>query len=302
MAIGSDIAIGRQCRLNWNSKTLCFARAVPGSTREIVTNSDNAICGDIDHNINRSQKGRQMIKWSLFFDITWPIIQEVFPLLGLDSTGSTGPWELGATDDLSYFPVQLDMPGAVHSIANAFVTGWSIRGSKGSRPVQMQVDISGETEESGSFSEDKVDFGAEYAFTHASLTLGNESDSDEARDFDRFMIRVDNRPVIEHNNSITVTDALIGDRQSMLATSVPYVSANSDTYFDYRDDNDGKNSVLVLNNGDKTLTFTMPAGLPIAKPASILSKMDQVRTPITMLLHRDVSGSTRVAPLEITAS
>lgn len=300
--IGSTIAVGRQARLNINGKTLCFARAVPRSTREIVTNQDNTMCADIDTDINRAQKGRIIVGWSLYFDITWPIVEVVFPLLGVTG-GASGPWTLGATDSLATFPIDIDLVGAVHDINNAICAGWSIQGTKGGRPIQMRLDIIGETEDelSGSFAESKVAFGAEFAFTHSSLTLENDSSTDRARAFDRFMLEVKNNPVIEFNNSVTLTDALIGNREARFATSVPYVPAEKDLYFDHRDADDGRKSVLVLDNASKVLTFTMPAGMSVAKPASADGKNRQLRTPVTFLLFRDDDGS-RVPPLTITPS
>jgi len=298
--IGTTIAVGRQARLNINEKTLCFARAVPKSTREIVTNQDNTMCGDIDTDINRAQKGRTIVGWSLFFDLTWPIAEVVFPLLGVTG-GASGPWTLEAADVLVPFPIDIDLVGEVHDIDNAVCAGWAIRGTKGSRPIQMQLDIIGETEEalSGSFAEDKVAFGAEFAFTHSSMTIEDDAASLEERAFDRFILAVDNNLISEFNNSITLTDVLIGNRVVRFATSIPYVPEENDLYFDHRDANDGREVVFTLNNGSKILTFNLPACMAITKPASALGKNEQLRTPVTMLGFRDNDGS-RVPPLTIT--
>jgi len=300
MAVGTNIAVGRQARLNINAKTLCFAQAVPKSTREIVTNQDNVMCGDIDTDINRAQKGRIIVAWSLSFDITWPIAEVVFPLLGLTG-GASGPWTLGATDALSTFPVDIDLVGEVHDINNAFVSGWTIRGTKGSKPIQMQMDIIGETESalSGSFAEDKVAFGAEFAFTHSTMKVEDDATNNRTRSFDRFVLAVNNNVVSEFNNSITLTDAVIGGRSVQFATSIPYVPAEDDLYFDHRDASDGRQVEVVLDNGVRKLTFLLPACMAVTKPASALGKSQQIRTPVTMLAFRDDDGS-RVPPLTIT--
>ena len=301
MAISTNIAVGRQARLNINGKTLCFAGAVPISTREIVTNQDNVMCGDIDIDINRAQKGRTIVGWSLTFDITWPIAEVVFPLLGVTTEDAT-TWSLGATDSLSLFPVDIDLVGEVHDINNAFVTSWSMRGTKGARPIQMQMDIMGETESalSGSFAEDKIAFGAEFAFTHSSMTIEDDASSNLTRQFDRFVMSVNNNVVSEFNNSITLTDALIGGRTVHFATSIPYVSDHDDLYFDHRDANDGRRVEVVLNNGSRTLTFLMPSCMAVTKPPSALGRSQQIRTPVTMLAFRDNEGS-RIPPLTITS-
>lgn len=298
MAIGTNIAVGRQARLNINSKTLCFAKAVPKSTREIVTNQDNVMCGDVDININRAQKGRTIVGWELTFDLTWPIAEVVFPLLGVSGSG---PWTLGATDTLPSFPVDIDLVGKIHDITDAVVSGWSIRGTKGSRPIQMQLDIIGVSEAAGTFAEDKVNFGAEFAFTHSSMKIEDDAAANLARQFDRFVLAVNNNVVSEFNNSITLTDAVIGGRTVQFATSVPYVTAHDDLYFHHRDANDGLAAEIELDNGTKKLTFAMPSCMAVTKPGSALGRSQQIRTPVTMLAFRDDDGD-RVPPLTITAA
>ena len=304
ITLGSQIAAAYKARLNINDKTLCFASATPLSTREIVTNSDQNICGDIDPSISRAQKGRKIIGWRFALDLTWPIAEVVFPLLGNTDAAGPGPWTLGATDDVVSFPIEIDFDSIVHSIPEAFTSSYAFRGSKGSKPIQMTWDVIGDDEVSGSFTADKVDFGAEFAFTHGTLTMENDAGTvaHVARPFDRFLLQVNNNLIIEHNNSITITDVQIGNREAVFATSVPYVAAHDELYLHYRDDSGGKGSVLVLNNGEKILTFTMPAGLAVAKPGSLTGKADQIRTPVTMLLHRDDNTGTRVPGLTIAAS
>lgn len=299
--IGSTIAVGRQARISINGSKFCFASAEPRSTREIVTNADASLCGDIDTNIKRTTPGRQIVGWNVTIDVTWPIVEKVFPLLG-NTGGATGPWSLGATDNLTQFPVKLDLVGEVHSMTNCFCSSWELRGQKGSRPVQMSFEFFGETETAGSFTGTEVAFGAEYAFTQSSMTIEDDADNNQARAFDRFILAVKNNPVIEYNNSITMTDALIGNREAMFATSVPYVAANKDLYMDHRDSTDGRAVVFTLDNGEKELEFNMPACQPVTKPASAISKLEQIRTPVTMMLMRDDDSGTRVSPLTITAS
>jgi len=303
--LNSTITVGHQARANINAKTICIHSAIPRSTREIVSNIDNVICGDIDHPINRSQKGRQIVSWELNFSLTWPVVQVVFPLLG--NNGGAGPWTLGKADVPVAFPCDLDLgPTAIHNLANCIVDKWSISGSKGGRPIMMKMVIIGETELGGAFAEDKVTIASEYAFHHGSLTLEDDSigppGADRTRSYDRFMLSVDNKLVVEYNNSVTYTDAAIGGRQSIFATSVPYVTAEDDLYIYYRDYDDGLNASFVLTNSDKILTFAMPQCMSIPRPASILGKAQQIRTPVTMMMHRGDNVGTRIDPLTITAS
>ncbi len=300
--LGSTVTAGRKARLNIGGKTLCFAKATPMSTREIVSNADKNMCADIDPSIKRAQKGRQIVGWKLQLDLTWPIMEVVLPLLGVTDLGSN-VYEMGATDEVVSFAMQLDMGGTLHDIDDCVSGKYALRGSKGGAPISLEWDVVGSEEDKGStFTVDKVAFGDEFVFSRTLYTLENDAQADELRTADRFMIQVDNKLIVEHNNSEFITDATIGDRQGVFATSLPTNAANDDLYFSYRDDDDGKNSTVTLVNDLKTCLFEMPAGLAVAKPGSMTGKGDQIRTPVTMLLHRDDNAGTRIAPLKITVT
>lgn len=297
-APGTTIAVGRKAKVSVGGEKICVARATPKSTREIVSNTDNVICGDLDPPIWRAQKGRQIVAWSLAIDITWPIMSRLFPLFGL--TDTSGVFTAGATDEVTEFPLQLDLVGDVHNIPGAFTSRWAIRGSKGSKPVQLTWDIVGIAENTGSYGGTTIETGKEFAFTHSSITMEDDGTVDRNREFDRFVIQIDNGLVVEHANNTEITDVTIGDRKIIMATSVPYVPAEKDLYFSYRDDEDGRNSVIVLDNDEKVITFGMPKGLSIPKSAAIGGKAEQLRTPVTMMLFRDIDTGVRIPPITIT--
>ena len=273
--------------------------ATPKSTREIVSNTENVICGDLDNPVWRAQKGRQIVGWNLKLDPTYPILNHILPLMGITDLGAD-TFELGATDEVVNFRVNLDFGDYVHDIADAYTSRYAFRGSKGSRPISMEWDLIGSQEISGSFTGTPLPAGSPFAFTHTSYDLANANNESTTRATDRFLIQVNNNLVVEHNNSILITDATIGHRESIFATSVPTNSDNEDLYFDYRDDEDGKNCVVIWDNGEKTVRFDMPKGIAVAKPPSIEGSADIIRTPVTMLLHRGLDGENRVAPLKIT--
>ena len=301
---GSTLNLGRRVQLNINDKTLCFARAIPRSTREIVTNED-IICGDIDADIADSQKGRHIVGWSIFIDVTWPILDLILPLLGVTDL-TLDVCELGAVDVPEIFSMQLNMIDGdtiVHDIPECYTAQWALRGSKGSRPVQLQWDIVGSQEDHLQvFTEDPVDHGKMYAFTHSSITLADDLSADVERGTDRFLLQVNNDLVVEHNNSIYITDATIGNREVVLATAALVNADNVDLYFTYRDDETGKKSVLVLDNDVKVLTLLLPTCIAVARPPSISGKKDILRYPMTLMARKSMSGSTRIAPLTITAT
>lgn len=295
-----DITIGRQARLMIGTDTYCFARVANQTTREIVENPDT-ICGDIDHPVHRTQKGRKIIRASLFIDPTPAILAELVEWLGVtDNTG--GIYTLGAADALTEKNVKVDFGGSQHDWSNCVVLLWAFRGSKGGRPVQMQIDIEGEDEtEAGSpFADNPLAIEDMFVFTDISTRqVDNAAGTLTTRPIDRFMIQVDNRVVSEHNSSVTRTGAKIGDRQGIFATSVPYIAAQDDLYWNLRDASDVE-AKLKLTNADGAIEFFMPHCTPITKGPDVIGKADQIRTPVTLKMNRGDNAGTRVPPLTIT--
>ena len=296
-----DITVGRQARLKIGSDTYCFARVDNQTTREIVKNPD-VICGDIDFPVNRMQKGRKIVRASLFIDPTPAIHEALMSWMGVtDLTG--GVYALGAADVLTEKDVDVDFGATTHLWSSSVVLGYAWRGSKGGRPVQWQIDIEGadETEPGSAFVDAPLAINWGYAFTDiATRQLDNASGVLTARPIDRFLIQVDNRVVSEHNSSITRTGAKIGDRQAIIATSVPYITAHKDLYWTYRDSNGSVEAKIKLTNSDGSIEFFAPHTVPITKGPDVISKRDQIRTPVTLDLCRGDNAGTRVSPLTIT--
>lgn len=296
------ITVGRMARLKIGSNTHCFARIQNQTTREIVKNPDT-ICGDIDFPVNRVRKGRKIVRASLFIDFTPAQLTPLLPWLGVtDNTG--GVYTLGATDALTENTVMVDFGGAVHSWSSCVVLGWAFRGSKGGRPCQVQINIEGanETDPGGSpFADAPLDIEKIFAFTDiATRQLDDASGTLTSRPIDRFLIQVDNAVVSEWNSSITRTGAVIGPRQAIIATSVPYTSTHKDLYWTYRDSEGAVEAKIKLTNADGSIEFFAPAAVPITKGPDVISKADQIRTPVTLDLCRTDSTGTRVPPMTIT--
>lgn len=295
------ITIGREARMMLGSDTYCFGRFANQTTRELVKNPDT-ICGDIDHPVNRVQKGRKIVRGSIFLDPTPVVLESLVPWLGLtDETG--GVYSLGATDALVEKNCKFDLKGSQFDWSNCVVLGWALRGSKGGRPVQMQIDIEGEdeTEAVSAFSDNPLAINKLFAFTDISTRqLDNASGVLTSRPIDRFLVQVDNRVVSEWNSSVTRTGAKIGDRQSVFATSVPFTSTHDDLYWTYRDSSGSIEAKLKLTNSDGAIELFMPHCVPITKGPDVIGKADQVRTPVTLDMCRGDNAGTRVSPMTIT--
>lgn len=295
------ITVGREARMMLGSDTYCFGKFQNDTTREIVEDPD-VICGDIDAPINRTRKGRKIVRGIIELDPTYAQLVALLPWLGItDETG--GVYSLGATDALVEKNCKFDLGGAQHDWSNCIVLGYAFRGSKGGRPISMQINIEGEdeTEAGSAFSNNPLAINKVFSFTDiATRQLDNAAGSLTSRPIDRFLIQVDNRVVSEWNSSITRTGAKIGDRQAVFATSVPYTTTHKDLYWTYRDSEGAVEAKVKLTNANGNIEFFMPQTVPITKGPSVLGKFDQIRTPVTLAMRRGDNTGTRVSPMTMT--
>lgn len=299
------ITVGRQVRVKIGSNTVCIARWQPKVTRELVKNADGSICGDLWHPINRMRKGRKLIAGAMFFDITGAVVTHLLQYLGMTSVGG-GVYNLGASGNLVEFEMNVDMGAAVHRFTNCVCVGWALRGSKGGRPLQLQMNIVAEDEVDpggSAFADAPLTIEDIFAFTDITVSdFDNGSGTDVALSMDRFLLQVDYGVVVEHNSSITRTGAKAGLGTAILATSTPYISTRKSIYWSYRDSEGPINATVTMANADTTLQFVAPAGTPITELPPVMGKADQIRTPVTLDLCRDDNAGTRVAPLTLTVS
>lgn len=298
-----NITVGREARLMIGTDTYCFARFQNNTTREIVKNPDT-ICGDIDMPQFRVRKGRKMIKGTLYIDITPAQHVALLPWLGLTSLGG-GVYAMGMADVLLEKDVKIDMAGAQHNWSNCVVHSYAWRGSKGGRPVQIQIDIEAEDEveaAGGALTPNPLTINKVYSFTDvATRQVDDAGGALTARPIDRFLVQVDNKVVSEWNSSVTRTGAKIGDRQGVFVVSVPYTTTHKDLYWIPRDSEGPMEAKLKLTNTDGSIEFYMPGCVPIPKGPDVLGKPDQVRVPVTFEMGRYVNV-TRISPMTITLS
>jgi len=280
-------------------KIICCDKIIPRHTVELVRNSEGAMCGDPDLPNWRTQKGRQFLRGSLIFYITGSVIDFLMPILGLReiTTGVTATYELGINDVLVEWDMDIDLAGSVHQLTSCVCEKWAIRGSKGSKPIEMQIDYIAETESEGVFAGAVLDFEDVFAYTDLSTFTHNSVSRTSA---DRFLLQVDNKPIIEYGASTTMTDAHLGPRECVIATSTPYSSTHDDLYWTAKTDETGLNTVIVLSSADRVYTFTAAKAIGIPALGPVTSRADQIRTPVTLLAHRiDTGPGTRVSPLTL---
>lgn len=305
LTVGTGISVGWEARVSIDDGVtngiVCVDKILPRHTRELVRNSEGAICGDPDLPNWRTQKGRHLIRGTLLLSPTGAVFDHLVPLLGWNELSSLASYELGLNDTLATWDMKLDFEGSVHLLTDCICERWAIRGSKGSAPIQMQIDYIAETETEGSWgSPTALDIEDIYAYTDlTTFTI----DGTSRLSADRFLIQVDNKPVIEYGASTTMTDAHIGPRECVIATSTPYIAAHDDMYWTVRDDETGMATVITLTSADRILTFTAAKAIGIPQLGPVLSRADQIRTPVTLLAHRSDTGpGTRVSPLTLAIS
>jgi hypothetical protein len=280
-------------------KIICVDKVLPQHTRELVRNSEGAICGDPDLPNWRTQKGRKFIRGSILMSITGEAFDYLAPLLCWTDAAAAHPdesFELGLLDTLPAWDMDIDFAGSVHQLSNCVCEKWAIRGSKGSMPVQLQIDYIAEDETEGAFAGTTQAITDIFAYTD--LTTFNYN-SVSRLSADRFLIQVDNKPVIEYGSSLTMTDAHLGPRECVIATSTPYTSTQDDMYWTNRDDETGKLTTIVLASAQRTYTFTAATAIGIPQVGAINSRADQIRTPVTLIAHRSDNAGTRVSPLTL---
>lgn len=301
--VGTGISIGHEARVAIDDGTnefLCFARLVPNHTVEVVRNAMGAICGDPDPPIHRTQKGRQLLQGKLIIEPTGSQFDKILPLLGWTLTaGANDVYTQENDDTLTLFNMQFDLVGSIHTLTDCVFDKWAIRASKGSMPMTLELDYIASSEAEGA-SITATDLDVEDIYSYTDMTTFS-IDAVSRLSADRILIQVNNNVITEWGASKTATDFHLGPRETVIATSLPYTSTQDDAYWTLKDDENGKATLIDFVSDERTLAFSAPVGVGVGRAPNVLSKADQIRTPVTLLAHRSVSGS-RVPPLTLTVS
>lgn len=274
------ISVPINARMMINSKKFCFAKFLDQSSYERIQNPD-AICGNRDPLLNRTAVGRRKIQFTTFHDITYPILVELLPLAGM--TESTGTYTANQT--VSTIPIIIDKVGSVHEYTNCRMTRMIIRGQVGTMPVSAECTWIAEDELEDAATT-WVDGTVDNLFGFPGTTYEIAT---VAYGIDRFAFVIDNKLVQSWNSSYTVTDVGAGPRQTLLATSIPYTTANHAVFWDARDSAAGVQQELVLTNGTDTMTINFPKAILNPESPSIEGALEEIRLPMTWEAHRQTS-------------
>lgn len=274
------ISVPINARMMINSKKFCFAKFLDQSSFERIQNPD-AICGNRDPLLNRTAVGRRKIQFTTFHDITYPILVELLPLAGM--TESTGTYTANQT--VGTIPIIIDKVGAVHEYTNCRMSRMIIRGQVGTMPVSAECTWIAEDELEDAVTS-WVDGTVDNLFGFPGTTYEVAT---VAYGIDRFAFVIDNKLVQSWNSSYTVTDVGPGPRQTLLATSIPYTTANKDVYWDHRDSAAGVQQELILTNGTDTMTINFPKAILNPESPSIEGALEEIRLPMTWEAHRQTS-------------
>lgn len=265
-------------RMMVNGKKFCFAKFLNQSSVERVQNPD-ANCGNRDPLLNRTATGRRKFMFTTYHDITYPILVELLPLAGLTNVTGTYTADQAA---LTAITIDVDAVGAIHSFTGCVVNRFILRGQTGTLPVSLEIQWLAVDETEGSPS--WVDGTVDNIFPFAGATYGiNSTDVD----FDRFAFVIDNKLIPSWNANTTMTDVGNGPRQTLLATSIPYIAGTKDFYWDWRDSTvSGNDHALVLTNGTDTVTINLPNAVLVPEGPSIEGSLEEIRLPMTWEAHR----------------
>lgn len=211
-------------RLSVNGTRLCFVRIKDMTKHSLVDGAVESICGSLYLNKDRVDLGIVMPKLQILMQPSPEEWEVLLPWMGF--VGSGGTYTLD--DDITNMPhpLILDRVGSIDDLGNAYVDKWIMRGSKGTHPVSLELQVACDAAPdigNGVFSASLPSpMTAPYAFHRGALTLESS-----AREFDSFMVVGDNHLAIQHNNSNVPTAFQYGMRTFHLGVSIPYVSGNT---------------------------------------------------------------------------
>lgn len=240
------------------------------------------IRGTRSHPSERTRFGLTNVRGSIEFA---PSPQEMVALM---------PWILGGTPVGNVYPLAETVPAmnvgiyrdsAMFDYAGVYVNKATFTGREG-EPIKVALDLFGQTETStpaGAFpSTAALDLHPPLMFMDGVLTLLSG-----ARQFKDFTLSIDNKLIVQFNNSVTATRITAADRDVMLEVKTPFTSAEVDLYNQALL---GAAGSLVLTNGADSLSFAFAA---LQFPNNTPVVPGKVEIPLEMRGVARTSGSTK---------
>lgn len=276
----ANMSVPINARMMLNGNKFCFAKFLDQTTVERIQNPD-ANCGHVDPLDKRTASGRRKVMFTTLHDFTVPILQFLLPLVGATLSGNT----YTANSSISSTTIIVDKVGAIHRYTECRLSRLILRGQTGTLPCSAEAlwIAKDEIEDpSAVWTDGTVDNIFGFPGTTYSIA-GN------AVDLNAFAFVIDRKLVQGWNASVTVTDVDLGARQTLLATSIPYVAGTKDIYWGNRDSVAGAAHVLAVTNGSDTLTINMPKAIYNPESPSIEGSLTEIRLPMTWEAHRQAA-------------
>jgi hypothetical protein len=277
-------------RVSIAGSQFCFAKVINQSTTETIRN-DEINCAHVDPEVEGDASGRELNRFVILLDITVPLLEAILPHIG--TTAATGVYTSSLT--LSSMEVLIDYGATTHGYAETWITRMVMRGGTSTMPVSVELHCVA-TEEldvsSPTFTLATMEY--IYGFPGTTFTAAGTS-----YDVDRFVFAVDRNLVFEWNGSTKITGVGRGKRQSLIATSTPYIAAKKSIYWSNKTHLTGRSLALLMTNGTKTVTIAMEKAKLNARAPSIETQTESIRLPLTWEGRRQ-EGSPDTESFKIT--
>ena len=269
-------------RVSLNGAQWCFARVNNNSTVETIRN-DDVNCGHVDPEVEGDAVGRQLNRFIISLDPSVPMLTSLLPKMGL--TLDTGTYKSDLS--LSSMAVVIDYGATAHSYAEAWIDRWVIRGGTSTLPVSIDLHcVAGAEVDAGPApSMTEGDMGYMFGFPGAAFSVAGSS-----YDIDRFVAACQRNLIFEFNSSNTITGVGLGNRQTLLATSTPYLAGKKAVYWGNKTFLEGRAVSLTLTNGINNIAFAMPKARLNPKAPDIMSQTESIRLPLTWEARRQVGS------------
>jgi hypothetical protein len=277
-------------RVSIAGSQFCFAKVINQSTTETIRN-DEINCAHVDPEVEGDAAGRELNRFIILLDVTVPMLEAILPYIG--TTAATGVYTSDLT--LSSMAVLIDYGATTHGYAETWITRMVMRGGTSTMPVSVELHCMA-TEELDVAAPTFTPATMEYIYGFPGTTFTAAS---VAYDVDRFVFAVDRNLVFEWNGSRFITGVGRGKRQSLIATSTPYIAAKKSVYWSNKTHLAGRAISLLMTNGTKTITVAMDKARLNPRAPSIETQTESIRLPLTWEGRRQ-EGSPDTEAFKIT--
>lgn len=278
-------------QVSLDGSEFCYAKFINQGYVETIRN-DEINCGHVDPELEGDAAGREINRFIILLDITVPMLEKLLPKLG--TTGATGVYSSDTT--LSSFTTLVNFGATTHKWTETYITRAIFRGGVSTVPISLEIHCVGvqeEDEASPTFTPATMEY--IYGFPGTGFTVAGTS-----YDIPNFAFVIDRNLVFDWNSSRYITGVGRGKRNTLLATSTPYLAAKKSVYWGNKTYLLGRDVKLLLTNGTKTVEFQLPLAKLNAKGPSIDDVAIPIRLPLTWEARRQVSPASPAFKITIT--